>query len=234
MPISQKKRIFAEKLRTLIQELVERLQAEAGNDQDHDRWCKKQTDKATQQRELKAEEIRSYNQHLAKGEANRDELNEDIKTLDEEIKLLEKKFDEAKKIREEEKAENAQAVLDGDEGKAAVTDAIVVLQKHYDAAADNEVALLDQEPPEAGFKNDEAYKGAQGAASVCWACSTSLRATSSGKKSKPSSMSRPLRLSSTRSRPTLTQALRQRTRKRTRSKVIRWHRSKKSKQTTNL
>jgi len=155
-----------DKITNLIQELIERLQAEAGNDQDHNNWCKAETRKATQTRDLKVRDIKAFNQLLAKGEANRDQLNEDLKQLDKELTELRSNLENATNVRAEENAEYKTSVADAEEGRIAVSDAIDVLQKHYEAAAENKVSLVseEQDPPEAGFKNDEAYQGSQDAA----------------------------------------------------------------------
>jgi len=154
-----------DKVKTLIQELIERLQAEAANEQEHNNWCTGETKKATQTRDIKVKEIKTYNQELAKGEANRDQLKEELKTLRKELDDLNKALEKAQTLRDQESAENAKAISDAEAGQQAVAEATTVLTQYYDAAAQGTVSLLrKQAPPDAGFGNDEAYTGAQDAA----------------------------------------------------------------------
>jgi len=111
--------------------------------------------------------IKDYNLNLAKGEANRDQLTEELATLEHEMTALDKALKEAKEVRDQESAENEQAVKDAQEGQAAITEAIGTLRTYYSSAKDNQVpqemSLLSKQAPDVDFEN-EAYTGAQDAA----------------------------------------------------------------------
>lgn len=154
------------KVKKLIQELIERLLTEAANEADQKGWCDKAIADAKQKRTYAAEEIADLNVKMAKLEALSDKLGEELDELAKGIAELKASQAEAEKIRSEEKTENAHTVSEAKAGLSAVTMAIDILDKFYKTAAKAEVEYsLAQGPaddaPDAGFKNGEAYKGAQ-------------------------------------------------------------------------
>merc|ERR1719424_1005402 len=110
---------------------------------------------------------RGLNENLAKSEALRDKLTEEIAVLTKEIDELEDALSKTTKERTDESAENAATVSEAAEGQAAVEQAIGVLEKFYKTAA-KAAAFVEvsskQVPdmPDAGFTND-ANKGSQSA-----------------------------------------------------------------------
>lgn len=157
------------KITLLIQELIDRLLEEAQNDQDHNNWCKTNTDQAKQQRGIRADEVKKFNNALEKGEARRDKLEDTLHTLREEIAELENAYKKALDERNEEKAEHQQAVLDAQGGLEALAQAESILRNFYEGrGAKGKVSQLlvirgPGDAPDAGFKNFEAYKGSQSA-----------------------------------------------------------------------
>jgi len=162
---------FFKKIIGMIEDKIIQLQKQAQEDQDHNNFCKKQTDLATQQRDIRANEIKSFNQELEQGEAHRDQLIETLEVLKAEIDELEKAYNYAADERSEESSENKKAVADATAGKDALKKAEDVLRRFYeDVGAKGKVALVSRpkgkdypDAPDAGFKNHEAYKGSQGA-----------------------------------------------------------------------
>merc|ERR1719169_421339 len=154
------------KIKKLIQELIERLLQEAADEANHKGWCDKEFGKAKQSRAMKAEAVKSLNEALAKSEALRDKLTEEIAILTKEIDELESALSKTTKERNDESAENAATVSEAQEGQAAVEQAIGVLEKFYKTAAKAEVFVQvsdKQVPdmPDAGFSG--ANKGSQSA-----------------------------------------------------------------------
>jgi DNA repair exonuclease SbcCD ATPase subunit len=154
------------KIKKLIQELIERLLQEAADEANHKGWCDKEFGKAKQSRAMKAEAVKTLNENLAKSEALRDKLTEEIAVLTKEIDELQSALDKTTKERNDESAENAATVSEAQEGQAAVEQAIGVLEKFYKTAAKAEVFVQvssRQVPdmPDAGFEG--ANKGSQSA-----------------------------------------------------------------------
>jgi len=158
-----------DKITKLIQELIERLMQEAADEANHQGWCNTQLGKAKGNRERKAESILGLNDQMSKGENLRDKLQEEIATLTTEIDELQSGLDKMTKERNEEQAENEATIKESEEGKAAVDEALDMLDKFYKTAAKNTVLLESSstetqvpDMPDAGF--DGAAKGNQGAA----------------------------------------------------------------------
>merc|ERR1719271_2229972 len=94
------------KIKKLIQELIERLLTEAANEANQKGWCDKATADATQKRDMSSDKADGLNAQMAKLEATRDKLSEELGVLAEEIKELTEAQAAANKMRSEEKAEN--------------------------------------------------------------------------------------------------------------------------------
>jgi len=157
------------KIKKLIQELIERLLQEAADEANHKGWCDKETGKAKQSRDYKAEAVKDLNQALAENEGKRDKLQEEIQILTIELAELNDSLSKTTKERSDESAENEATVSEAEEGKEAVEQAIEVLDKFYKTAAkasfvQESVAQsgVDDDMPDTGFEG--ANKGSQGAA----------------------------------------------------------------------
>jgi len=157
------------KIKKLIQELIERLLAEAANEANQKGWCDKAQADAKQKRDYAAEEIERLNGEMAELEARRNKLTEEITVLTKQIKELKDNRAKATSMRKDEKAENKATVEEAEIGLGAVNMAIDILDKFYKTAAKSKVDLsLAQGPeddaPDAGFDIGEAYTGAGGEA----------------------------------------------------------------------
>jgi chromosome segregation ATPase len=157
------------KIKTLIQELIERLLEEAAAEANQKGWCDKATADAEQKRDYAVEEIEELNSEMARLEATRDQLNEDLTTLDTDLKALYKERNETTTTRLEDKAENEATTKEATEGLEVLEWVMGVMEKSYGTMANTKVdlSLVQADPmedaPDAGFKNGEAYTGAQGA-----------------------------------------------------------------------
>lgn len=158
------------KVKTLIEELIERLLSEAANEANQKGWCDKAQTQAKDKRKFTSEKIEELNARMAENEATRDKLSSEIEVLENEIEELEENKDSATKMRKQEKVENEETIDEAEAGLEAVQEAIDIMQKFYKTAAKEDVNLeLAQEKrgplddmPDSGFDAGEAYKGAQG------------------------------------------------------------------------
>jgi len=155
------------KIKTLIQELIERLLQEANNESNQKGWCDKATADATQKRDYAAEEVRSLNSEMAKLEAVRDQLKEELDVLAKEIKDIQDAQKKAQLERDLESAQNTATVEEAHEGLDALNMCIDLLDKFYKTMGKEEVDLSlaqkgpEDDAPDAGFDNGEAYLGGQ-------------------------------------------------------------------------
>jgi len=157
------------KIKKLIQELIERLLQEAADEANHKGWCDKETGKAKQSRDTKAEAVKDLNAALAENEGKRDKLNEEIDILTIELDELTDSLAKVTKERKDESAENEATISEAEEGKEAVEEAIDVLSKFYKTAAkaaftqeETYESGVDEDAPDTGFSGSN--KGSQGAA----------------------------------------------------------------------
>ena len=157
------------KIKTLIQELIERLLQEAAAEANQKGWCDKAMSDASQRRDYAAEEISALNADMAKFEATRDQLTEDLGKLAEQIGELKSSRKQAQDDRDAEKAQNNATVIEAQEGLDALEMCMTILDRFYKTVKQETVdlSLVQKGPmddaPDAGFKNGEAYTGAQGA-----------------------------------------------------------------------
>eukprot|EP00928_Gymnodinium_smaydae_P097192 TRINITY_DN8745_c0_g1_i2.p1 TRINITY_DN8745_c0_g1~~TRINITY_DN8745_c0_g1_i2.p1 ORF type:complete len:406 (-),score=125.71 TRINITY_DN8745_c0_g1_i2:48-1265(-) len=158
------------KVKTLIQELVERLLKEAQDEANHKGWCDHEAGLAEQARDEKAATILELNSKLALSEARRERLNATAQAIDKEIAELNSRLNESSVLREQESKDNVKAMQDARDAKAAVDTAMTTLKQFYARAANEAkgaesfAQLYGRAPdmPDAGF--DGAYGGTQGAA----------------------------------------------------------------------
>jgi len=160
------------KVTKLLQELVERLLQQAGNEANQKGWCDKNIGEAEQKRDYnqgKLDKLKAEKEELS---ARADSLIQDLATLKKEIKGLNKTQRLADKTRKAETVENAATVKEAIEGLNAVKQAMDVLNRFYKTANNertNKIKLgLVQGPaddaPATTFEAKESYKGNQGAA----------------------------------------------------------------------
>jgi hypothetical protein len=123
------------KVKTLIQELVERLLKEAANDANQKGWCDKSTADATQKRDYAAVQVEELNGEMAEREATRDTLAHELDELRTGINALASSRQEAEDVRANENAENAATVVEAKAGLAALAMATDIIGKFYKTAA---------------------------------------------------------------------------------------------------
>merc|ERR1719191_1736730 len=104
----------------MINDLVERLEAEADAEADQKTWCDTNMKETTASRDEAQQEIESLN-------ALKTEKSSLVDNLSQQIADLQKALNEATELREKESAQNERTVADATAGKAAVDNAIDVL-----------------------------------------------------------------------------------------------------------
>merc|ERR1719231_1283092 len=149
------------KVKTLIQQLIERLLRDAANEATHKGWCDTEIGKAEKDREFRHKDI----------QGRKADLENEIAKLQEELLKLNADLTEATKLRGEENAENKETLENSSECLVAVKQALEVLKEFYGKTSRRSAATVslvqaspvDQdiasEGADAGFSG--AYKGNQ-------------------------------------------------------------------------
>jgi hypothetical protein len=119
------------KVKELIQQLIERLNAEALNESNQKGWCDKELATAKHDRDYRLQDTKTLSASILQLEAQKNNLMEVIVSSNMELVTLNHALNEATKLRGEEKAENKQTLTAAREGKAALENAIEVLTTFY-------------------------------------------------------------------------------------------------------
>merc|ERR1719174_963285 len=148
------------KIKTMIQELIERLLEQEADEATHKGYCDEEIAKTVKDRDYRLRDIDALNSALEKLNARTAKLTLTKGELEAEIAELLVDYQNQTAAREAEKAANAATVTETEEGLSAVKQAISILSHFYGAAA----KAFTQQPdeiPDAGF--DSNYTGSQGA-----------------------------------------------------------------------
>mmetsp|Transcript_135866 Transcript_135866/g.378636 ORF Transcript_135866/g.378636 Transcript_135866/m.378636 type:complete len:716 (+) Transcript_135866:72-2219(+) len=153
-----------EKVRGLISDLIARLEAEAEAEATSKTECDTQMGEATSNRDAQKLNMEKEAAIISEKEAEKAQLTSEIATLSQEIADLSKALNERAELRAEEKADNARTVADAGAGKAAVQEAISILQAFYGSLlqytppnSDREGKTVGDRAPELSYSGE--YKG---------------------------------------------------------------------------
>merc|ERR1719160_1538437 len=149
------------KIKTMIQELIERLLEEEADEATHKGYCDEEIAKTVKDRDYRLRDIDELNSNLEKLNARTAKLTLTKAELEAEIDELTTDYMNMTAEREEEKAQHGATVTETKAGLAAVQQAISILSHFYGSAA----KAFTQQPtaddaPDAGF--DSNYTGSQG------------------------------------------------------------------------
>jgi chromosome segregation ATPase len=147
------------KVKNLIEELIERLMHEATEEAEHKGWCDTELGTNEHTRKTKSEEVEKLTAEIEGLESKIETLTKDLKDLAQAISDIESAVAERTDIRNNETAENEQAIADAQAGQVAVGNAIKVLKDFYDKADKSKALLQVREDPPEIF--DESYNGMQ-------------------------------------------------------------------------
>jgi hypothetical protein len=132
------------KVKELIQQLIERLNAEALNESNQKGWCDKEIAMSKHDAQYRLQDTKTLSASLLQLEAQKAKLNEVITETTQELVDLNKALNDATKLRGEEKAENKQTLTAAREGKAALENAIEVLTTFYRKSSRARADLLQE------------------------------------------------------------------------------------------
>jgi chromosome segregation ATPase len=152
------------KVKTLIQDLIERLLQQEADEANHKGWCDTEISKTLKDRDYRLRDVAELHETLEGLNARHGVLVEQISDLTTEIDTLTGDLANQTALRADEKTEHETTIADGKEGETAIKEAIDILSHFYGAAAKAFVQAGDDpdaEMPDAGFSGN--YTGSQSA-----------------------------------------------------------------------
>merc|ERR1719159_505924 len=136
------------KIRGLIEEMIAKLTKEAAEEADQKSFCDEEIGESKAKQADLSGKLDKTKARIAKAEADKAKLQEEIKLLETEIAEIDAGQAEATKVRQAEHAEYLKASSDFKDSAAAVAKAIDVLSDYYNSASFVQVAA--KEAPEFG------------------------------------------------------------------------------------
>ena len=121
------------KVRGLITNMINKLQTQAAEEQDHNAWCNEESAKSKKKREEFTNKVDDQATRIDKATAGVNTLKDDIATLSAEVASADKAMAEATQLRTDEHSEFNAAIADHEQGQESIGAAISVLQEHYNA-----------------------------------------------------------------------------------------------------
>jgi len=121
------------KVRSIINDLIARLEQEALDEADAKSLCDTQMKDAVEKRDARQVEVEGFKAQIAATTAEIDGLEAKIKAIAKEIAELYKAVDELTTLRTQEKEQNEKAIADSKAGAEAISQALVVLKNYYES-----------------------------------------------------------------------------------------------------
>jgi len=120
------------KVKTMIADLLARLQEEANEEADHKGWCDAELASNAKSREQKSAEVSDLTSRVEELTAIEAKLSQEIASLNDEVAELDAAVAEATKARIEEKAKNAATVEEAKQAQVAIIQAMRILKEFYE------------------------------------------------------------------------------------------------------
>jgi cell division septum initiation protein DivIVA len=124
------------KVKKMIKELIVRLMEEANEEAEHKGWCDTELSTNEQTRKEKTDAVETLHAEIDELEASIAKLTEDVTQLTAAVAELDAVMAKATKLRQEEKAKNAETVSDASAAQTAVAQALTVLKEFYAKAGE--------------------------------------------------------------------------------------------------
>eukprot|EP00933_Yihiella_yeosuensis_P080768 TRINITY_DN94250_c0_g1_i1.p1 TRINITY_DN94250_c0_g1~~TRINITY_DN94250_c0_g1_i1.p1 ORF type:complete len:688 (-),score=249.43 TRINITY_DN94250_c0_g1_i1:58-2121(-) len=151
-------------VRDMLGTMITKIESELASAATENAWCVSEIDANRKTRSETTEQIEALTASRDEGDAKVAKLESEIAQMKKELDENAAALEEATKIREGEKADNAATVKDAQDAQTAVANAEKVLNDFYAYAAQNEALLSAKQTPVIGNDKvssgfDKAYKG---------------------------------------------------------------------------
>merc|ERR1719324_1173172 len=123
------------KIRGLVEEMIAKLTKEAAEEADQKSFCDEEMSESKAKQADLSGKLDKTTSRIAKAEADKAKLQEEIKVLENEIAEMDAGQAEATKVRQEEHEEYLKASKDYKDSAAAVAKAIDVLSEYYNSSS---------------------------------------------------------------------------------------------------
>lgn len=123
------------KVKKMLQDLIERLQAQEAEEAEHKAWCDGELEVNGQTRDTKTKEVELLHSTIDGLQNDIAILERDIAKLSEAVAQLQKAIAEAEELRTKERAENQDTIAEAVEAQGLVSQAVSMLKEFYDTAA---------------------------------------------------------------------------------------------------
>lgn len=143
------------KVKSMIKQMLEKLEAEASKDAEHDSFCESEMAKSTDSHTSKTADVQKLTDQLAFMAAEIDRLTDELAEAAQDLTDMNSAFTAAAKVRESEKLRASQAIKDYSGAQALLKHAIQLLKKFYSKEAFNENADVEGSKEVHGEKNRE-------------------------------------------------------------------------------
>mmetsp|Transcript_107877 Transcript_107877/g.196377 ORF Transcript_107877/g.196377 Transcript_107877/m.196377 type:complete len:670 (-) Transcript_107877:49-2058(-) len=147
------------KVKQMIRELIDRLEAQAGDEASHKSWCEAELATNQQARTTKSSAVDTLTGEIETTEADIAKTGLQIQELELDLATLNTNIDKDNTFRQEEQTKNEQTIADAKEAQTAVARAITILKEFYDRAVTSEAFLQEDPQPTAPAIFDSPYKG---------------------------------------------------------------------------
>merc|ERR1719469_452711 len=119
------------KVRQIIKDLLERLNDQASDEEDHKTFCDRETSNAVEKRDQQQMTVEDLKAQIDQKESSKVQLKSEIAELSKQIAANKKALNEATQLRQEENADNTKTVEEAGSGLASVEFAITRLNEFY-------------------------------------------------------------------------------------------------------
>lgn len=125
------------KVKKLIQDLITRLEEQAGEETQHKAWCDKELSENEKVRTSRSSQVEKLASQIDEKTANIAQLGNDIDKYNQQLADLATEIQEKETLYQEEKAANAKTVEDAKEAQTAIQQAMTVLKEFYDKTGES-------------------------------------------------------------------------------------------------